>query len=197
MPLAFESTSHGTVAFGFFNIESDMLLLDRYFFFATDFCREICALADRSGDDPVETVLQIDEIDNPRDIGDLMGAIHGVRHVGFIGETYRRFPFPEQPEGFKQDPDGARNRELFAEMIEKYARRISVPLVAQPGTAALVGIGRYQFSVPVFHELLDYVWRGGYPRYRDDVRPSGVLEMKRCVERSGSWLFHGVEFSSP
>jgi hypothetical protein len=26
MPLAFESLSHGTIAFGFFNIESDMLL---------------------------------------------------------------------------------------------------------------------------------------------------------------------------
>jgi hypothetical protein len=34
MPLAFESLSHGTIAFGFFNIESDMLLLDRYFLFA-------------------------------------------------------------------------------------------------------------------------------------------------------------------
>jgi hypothetical protein len=31
MPLAFQSLSHGTITFGFFNIESDMLLLDRYF----------------------------------------------------------------------------------------------------------------------------------------------------------------------
>ena len=45
MPLAFESLSHGTVAFGFFNIESDMLLLDRYFFFAGDFCDCVTALA--------------------------------------------------------------------------------------------------------------------------------------------------------
>jgi hypothetical protein len=29
MPLAFESINHGTIAFGFFNIESDMLLLDK------------------------------------------------------------------------------------------------------------------------------------------------------------------------
>jgi hypothetical protein len=34
MPLAFESLSHGIIAFGFFNIESDMLILDRYFLFA-------------------------------------------------------------------------------------------------------------------------------------------------------------------
>jgi hypothetical protein len=30
MPLAFESISHGTIAFGFFNIDSDMLLLEQY-----------------------------------------------------------------------------------------------------------------------------------------------------------------------
>jgi hypothetical protein len=38
MPLDFESLSHGTVAFGFFNIESDLLLLERSFFFASEFC---------------------------------------------------------------------------------------------------------------------------------------------------------------
>jgi hypothetical protein len=31
MPLAFESLNHGTIAFGFFNIDSDMLLLEKYF----------------------------------------------------------------------------------------------------------------------------------------------------------------------
>ena len=32
MPLSFSSTTHGNIAFGFFNIESDMLLLENYFF---------------------------------------------------------------------------------------------------------------------------------------------------------------------
>ena len=41
MPLAFESMSHGTIVFGFFNIETDMLLLERYFIFGTDFCQLI------------------------------------------------------------------------------------------------------------------------------------------------------------
>ena len=45
MPLSFESMSHGTIAFGFFNIESDMLLCDRYFFFADDFCVKIGQMA--------------------------------------------------------------------------------------------------------------------------------------------------------
>jgi hypothetical protein len=32
MPLAFESISHGTIVFGFFSINADMLLLEQYFF---------------------------------------------------------------------------------------------------------------------------------------------------------------------
>jgi hypothetical protein len=40
MPLAFESLSHGAIAFGFFNIETDFLLLERYFFFADSFYKK-------------------------------------------------------------------------------------------------------------------------------------------------------------
>ncbi|MEJ2023744.1 MAG: hypothetical protein P8Y00_01760, partial [Deltaproteobacteria bacterium] len=47
MPLAFESLSHGTGAFGFFNIASDMLLLEHYFFFAEDFCAWIVDMAEK------------------------------------------------------------------------------------------------------------------------------------------------------
>ena len=50
---------------------------------------------------------------NPGDVGDLMGAIHGIRLVGFIGDTYKRFPFPAARADFKQNPDGYRNREFF------------------------------------------------------------------------------------
>ena len=34
MPLPFLSRSHGAIAFGFFNIESHLLILDQVFFFA-------------------------------------------------------------------------------------------------------------------------------------------------------------------
>ncbi len=44
MPLAFASRSHGSVAFGFFNIEIDMLLLEDLFFFADRFCRAVVDL---------------------------------------------------------------------------------------------------------------------------------------------------------
>jgi hypothetical protein len=36
MPLAFRATSHGMVVFGFFNVETDLLLLDRLFLFPDD-----------------------------------------------------------------------------------------------------------------------------------------------------------------
>ena len=92
MPLSFESLSHGTIAFGFFNIESDMLLCDRYFFFADDFCARIGQIAEHAGDPDYRTIWEIHTIDIPEKIGDLMGAIHGIHFTGFIGELYRRFP---------------------------------------------------------------------------------------------------------
>jgi hypothetical protein len=48
MPLSFESMSHGTIAFGFFNIESDMLLLEQYFLFGSEFCRHIGEMAENA-----------------------------------------------------------------------------------------------------------------------------------------------------
>ena len=42
MPLAFESLNRGTIAFGFFNIDTDLLLLQQYFLFADDFCGASC-----------------------------------------------------------------------------------------------------------------------------------------------------------
>ena len=45
MPLAFDSLNHGTIAFGFFNIEIDMLLLENLFFFADRFCGAVAELS--------------------------------------------------------------------------------------------------------------------------------------------------------
>ena len=119
MPLAFESLSHGTIAFGFFNIESDMLLLDRYFLFAEDFCSYLDNIAKNIGDQPYHAHWAIQFIEAAEDIGDLMGAIHGVRFTGFIGELYRLFPFPRQDENFKQNPEGFQTQSLVSEMINK------------------------------------------------------------------------------
>ena len=190
MPLAFESLSHGTVAFGYFNISSDMLLLDRCFFFTPEFCRLVAAVAAPAPAGPLPVFV----IDDPRRIGDLTGAIHGLRYTGFIGAVYRRFPFPEDPAGFRQNPEGWRTREVMAELITPYARRQDLDVVVSPGGGG-VAIGGYRFDRPGFQALLDYVWRGGYPRWREGVRPACVDEMADAARASAEALFRGLALS--
>ncbi len=195
MPLAFESLSHGTIAFGFFNIESDMLLCDRYFFFADDFCRLLTEMAAAAGRRGYGADWPVHVIERPEDVGDLMGAIHGVRHTGFIGALYRRFPFPHRPEDFKQNPQGFRTRDVVSDLLAVYAQsrrvRVSVPADGQT-----VDLGDYRFSRSQFQALIDYVWRGGYPRWKDDIRPPYVQQMKAEILQHRRGIFKGVDFSA-
>ena len=190
MPLAFDSISHGSVAFGFFNIDSDMLLLDRYFFFAPEFCDYVSGISDSDLDGDYKNHWQVYHIADQQDIGDLMGAIHGIRHVGFIGDSYRRFPFPEKPEDFKQKPEGFKNRAIMEAMIEKYTGLTRIPFTALKEVRE-ISIGAYIFSRASFQDLIKYVWRGGYPRWRDETRPDYVMAMKRKIEQGKHWLFDG------
>lgn len=196
MPLAFDSLSHGSIAFGFFNIESDMLLLDRYFFFSTDFCEHISGIVESDGEGPFKTSWQVYYIEKPEDIGDLMGAIHGVHYQGFMGELYHRFPFPERPEDFKQKPEGVKTRAIVENMIAKYAEYIEIPFITDK-EAQTVEIGVFRFSRPSFHELIKYVWRGGYPRWKEEVKPDYILTMKREIEQKNIGLFEGLFFIDP
>jgi len=191
MPLSFSSTTHGNIAFGFFNIESDMLLLDRYFFFADQFCSWMCELADpETPARPARVEGSVFYIPDSHDIGDLMGAIHGVRFTGFIGEIYRRFPFPEDPLAFKQNPRGDQTRKPVVARIEKFARKEQMPIELCPD--GQVRIGEYGFDPGVFHLLIQYVWQGGYPRWKEGIRPPCVLEMKTFLQASSHPLFQGV-----
>jgi hypothetical protein len=193
MPLSFTSLSHGEVAFGFFNIETDLLLLNKYFWFAQDFCDYIIRLAEKDPDDYSGLDWE-GYILNQRDIGDLHGAIQGIRMTGFIGEVYRHFPFPQDPTLFKQNPDGYKTREIVKELIEKFASlsKISITL-EEPGKT--IWIGDYLFSKDGLAELLNYVWLGGYPRWKEGIRPAYVLTMKEKVEGSGHPLFKGMDLA--
>ena len=193
MPLAFDSMTHGTLAFGFFNIDSDMLLLDRYFMFATDFCAHISQMARAGGGEGYEASWQIYKIEDPQDVGDLMGAIHGVRHTGFIGEVYRRFPFPDDPGKFRQKPEGEGNRGIVESIIAGYAEQGSIPVRIEQGEGAIL-VGAYGFTRAVFHQLLNYVWVGGYPRWRDGVRPGCVISMKGHIQENEEGIFEGILF---
>jgi len=194
MPLAFESLSHGTIAFGFFNIDSDMLLLDRLFFFAPTFCRSLTGIAVAKETRRHRSTWDVYRIDRSEDIGDLMGAIHGIRYTGFLGEVYRRFPFPPQPEAFKQKPEGHETRRDMEALIQKYAQRRPIPFVVEKeGMEAAIGV--YRFDRPAFQELVRYVWLGGYPRWRDGIRPPEVLEMKRSIQQNPTGIFEGLDLS--
>jgi len=194
LPLSFESLSHGTIAFGFFNIQSDMLLLDRYFFFATEFCDMVNRLADRNESTAADLSWQIRVIEKGADIGDLMGAIHGVRFSGFIGEVYKRYPFPDREEDFRQRPDGVSTQKEMAALIERYSEPRSIRVVVRED-GSKIAVGTYHFGRSEFHRLLDYVWLGGYPRWRDGVRPDYVRAMHDRALLTPHPLFSSLVFS--
>jgi hypothetical protein len=193
MPLAFESLNHGTIAFGFFNIESDLLLLEDYFFFATEFCEPIRAMAAMEEGAILERTFPVMHIPSREDIGDLVGAIHGVCFSGFIGALYRKFPFPEKEEDFKQNPEGADTQSQVTDLIRQYAepKEIRIVLDSERKEAR---IGEYRFERGWFQRLIVYVWQGGYPRWRDDRPPHYVVRMKEAVEAGPRGLFEGMEF---
>jgi hypothetical protein len=194
MPLAFESMSHGTIAFGFFNIDSDMLLLEQYFLFGSEFCLHIGEMAENFNEAQYKSKWPVYAIEDREQIGDLMGAIHGIRFTGFIGELYRKYPFPQEPEAFKQKPEGYLNQAVVRDMISRYARQILLPVEANH-RALEVDIWAYKFSRKTFQELITYVWQGGYPRWRDDIRPDYVLDMKTKIEGRRRGLFEKIQFA--
>ena len=194
MPLEFRTISHGPIAFGFFNIETDLLLLERYFLYAGDFCRQTSLMAKEDLHEGQRYHWEADFIQKAEDMGDLMGAIHGIRYLGFIGEVYRHFPFPAEPQRFKQNPEGFQNRALIQEIIQKYAQKTSLSITPDEESKTLE-MGEYIFSREEFHEILDYVWLGGYPRWENGVRPNDVMHMKVDVEKSQNWLFKGIGFT--
>jgi hypothetical protein len=193
VPLSFDSLSHGTIAFGFFNIESDMLLCDRYFLFADEFCTYVGDMAENAREHSYRASWRVQVIEKAEEIGDLMGAINGVRFTGFLGELYRHFPFPQQPQEFKQNPAGILTQPLVTEIISKYGKAQEIAVAVDPNTMA-IELGAYRFSQIQFQELLKYVWRGGYPRWKNEIRPAYVFEMKNNVLLNGTGVFSDIEF---
>jgi hypothetical protein len=193
MPLAFDSLSHGQIAFGFFNIESDLLLLEHYFFFATDFCQYISEAATIEGGEAFSTEWTGFDIADRMAIGDLMGAIHGIRYTGFMGEVYRRFPFPAAPEAFKQNPEGILTQPVMKEILLQYGREATVVFSAD-ASREIASVGEYRFARPNFQSLLRYVWQGGFPLWRNGAPPAYVIEMKHRIEVGLNPLFHDLHF---
>ena len=191
MPLEFDTLNHGKIAFGFFNIETDMILLEHHFFFAQEFCRHISESAQVPSNEAYESSFDSYLIENHRDIGNLMGAIHGVDFKGFIGEVYKLFPFPEEREKFKQNPEGFKTRIRVEKLIQEYGQKATIQLLI-PATGNQIDIGDYLFNRNSFQELIKYVWMGGFPRWKDGIGPDYVLEMKQAIEQSKRRVFNGL-----
>ena len=66
-------------------------------------------------------------------------------------------------------------------------------MAVDPSTMEIV-LGTYRFNHLQFQELLKYVWRGGYPRWKNEIRPAYVLEMKNNILLNGTGVFSDVEF---
>ena len=191
MPLEFDSLNHGKIAFGFFNIETDMILLEHYFFFGRDFCGQVSRYAQFPSNEIYESSWDIYLIENNLDVGNLMGAIHGIDLRGFLGEVYKLFPFPKEREEFKQNPDGFKTRSLIENLVQKYGEKKKIQFVIRPNGDE-IGIGKYLFNRTSFQELIEYIWMGGFPRWKDGIRPDYVLKMKQMIDRSERSVFEGL-----
>jgi hypothetical protein len=80
---------------------------------------------------------------------------------------------------------------LIEDLIQHFAKRIQIPFVIDQKDDK-IGIGEYLFNRASFQELVKYVWSGGFPRWKDEIRPDYVLKMKDAVGQSKNSLFDGL-----
>jgi len=163
MPLQFESISHGPIAFGFFNIETDIILLNQVFLFVNDFCSHLIECSESEAE-----------------------------HHEARWEVYQRFPFPAPREVFKQNLEGFGNRALIEKMVQKYSRQTSISFLADQRNER-ISIGQYIFSKSASYQLVNCIWVGGFPRWKDEIRPEYVVAMKKKLEQSKHPLFAGLK----
>lgn len=190
MPLPFPSLSHGEIVFGFFNIETDMLLLNHYFFFASDFCRSVSEMSLSAPMGRYSSDWNIYVLEEQQ-IGNLMDAIRGIDLRGFMGDVYARYPFPKNMIDFKQNPDGYLTGREIETIISKYGRRETIPCCLDV-SGNWANIGDCRFSRSQFHALIRYVWDGGYPRWKAGRRPGYVDTMAKNITLSKCAIFSGL-----
>ena len=168
-------------------METDLLILDTYFMFASDFCSHVAALAEGRAGEHLQMEWEVYAL-KQEEIGNLTGAVHGVDLRGFMGDLYRKFPFPGDMKAFQQNPEGARMRQVVREMIERYAG-VGRITVAVDGSGSTIEVGDYLFSREEFHNLLRYLWAGGYPTWKAGERPDYLTGMKERIIASRHPLF--------
>lgn len=175
MPLGFNSLNHGVIAFGFFNIETDLLLMQNRVFWCRDFCALFTDLGATEAHKIFQARLPAWIIQNQEDLGDLHGSIAGRTHYGLIGELYRRWPFPSDPAGFRQKPAGAATKAEVLEILERFGQQAELEIRAE-ASQDLCDLGGISFNGDGTRALANYVWRGGMPGWQDGQRPDYLWE---------------------
>ncbi len=186
MPLGFVTKSHGEIPVGFFNIETDMFLILDHFVFVSDLCEWIKQWA--GGEDDQEHQHEFYVFHDGQKIGDLMGAISGNLHTGFIGELYKLYPFPPEKHKFKQHTDGWKNRVAVEKLVQEFTPPENAAVVISKAKGTIT-IGPYVFGPAEFHEVIMYIFRGGWPKWQDGLPPEYVKDMMMTVISSKHWLF--------
>ena len=79
--------------------------------------------------------------------------------------------------------------------MTKYAEPLEIH-VKVDNVRAEIQVGDYRFSSTQFQELIDYVWRGGYPRWKDDIRPAYVKTMHKKILQNCKGIFEGIAFKT-
>ncbi|MEW5910777.1 MAG: hypothetical protein AB1659_13315, partial [Thermodesulfobacteriota bacterium] len=98
-------------------------------------------------------------------------------------DLYKRYPFPENPEEFKQKPEGLFTQAEVESVILRYGNKIKIPA----GISKInhgISIGKFRFDPDHFARLILYVWEGGYPQWEKGVRPPYVLKMREALKKN-------------
>jgi DNA-binding transcriptional ArsR family regulator len=78
-------------------------------------------------------------------------------------------------------------------LVQSYTKKTTI-LFAIDQNANRVEIYEYLFDKLSFHELIRYIWMGGFPRWRDNVRPNYVLSMGKVIDQSTNSFFYDLVF---
>lgn len=115
-----------------------------------------------------------------------MGAIHGIRYTGFLGELYRRYPFPAAPEAFKQKTLGFQTQPEITSITKSFAGRATILFACRWERWARIGDVRFDWAV--FEDLIRYVWKGGFPGWEHGQPSEAVLRLRKELEAQDCWI---------
>jgi len=57
-------------------------------------------------------------------------------------------------------------------------------------------MGQYEFSRAQFQELVKYVWRGGYPRWKNETRPAYLTALIEKNLKNPKGIFKDLVFTA-